>query len=424
MKDTLAVGADRWSSALRGLSVALAALVVFLVVTTANAQERDTEDTGFSGELADDDSLGGSVARANRIIDRVLLGSVDRRLYNRIQRFKGRLLDAASIEFAMDYNTISAFSTVPGPSDDVWVGQLTASAIWYAFQRENGDGGAVALRFRTRHNIISNGPDFTANTGTIWAPVNMSSKKYTRINEMGWGQRFAEGKMTYIVGLLDSTSYLDTNRYASSYASRFFAQAHNSNPARAFPSNGITFYGQARDEGLGHLRVLIADGTAETSHPFRTIDDGHWFWAVEAALDRQIRGHRGIYRFTVWGRETETASGEGFTASFDQDTGDRAAVFLRYGHGPRSLTEIRDHLSTGAVLRQPFGRTEDMVGISAAWSSPWSQALRDEYALETFYRIQLLHSVEVSASFQLIFTPSASDRSADAVLGLRLRALY
>ncbi len=400
-------------------------LTALMIIASSDSLAKDAAagQASFEG-LGDEDSIRGNVARANRAIEAPLLGETDRPFYDAVQRFKRRLHDATRIDFALDYNTIAAFATTPEKPNDVWIGQTTATVIWRPYGDELSDTGVFGVRFRRRNNIVARGPDFTDAVGTIWAPVNMSSRNFTRINEMAWGQRFGEGSAGYILGLLDVGSYIDTNRYASSVSSRFFSQAHNSNPARSFPSNGITIYAEADIAEIGQVRVAIADGTADTSHPFRTIDDGHWFWAIEALTDLEILGQRGIYRATVWGRQTASATGQSFTLSFDQDLGERQALFLRYGHGDHALTEIRDHLSVGGILRQPFGRAPDAFGLSASWSSPYAQTLRDEYALEAFYRVQLLYNVEVSGSLQLIFKPTESARSADAVFGLRLRALY
>ena len=59
-----------------------------------------------------------------------------------------------------------------------------------------------------------------------------------------------------------------------------------------------------------------------------------------------------------------------------------------------------------------------------SYSHPTDDDLRDEYATELYYRLQVTEGFELSGSAQFIIDPSASDRDKAAVFGLRARLLY
>ena len=73
-----------------------------------------------------------------------------------------------------------------------------------------------------------------------------------------------------------------------------------------------------------------------------------------------------------------------------------------------------------AVLQNEI--TLDGVGFS--YTIPTDDDLRDEFATEVYYRLQVTEGFELSGSAQLIIDPSASDDEAAAVFGLRARFLY
>ena len=99
-------------------------------------------------------------------------------------------------------------------------------------------------------------------------------------------------------------------------------------------------------------------------------------------------------------------------------------VFLRYGGNDGDINSIEHILAAGFSFLQPFDRKNDQAGIAVSYTHPTSGDLRDEYSAETYYRLQLTEGIELSGSAQLIIDPSASDRDAVDVFGMRLRVLY
>jgi carbohydrate-selective porin OprB len=126
----------------------------------------------------------------------------------------------------------------------------------------------------------------------------------------------------------------------------------------------------------------------------------------------------------VYERDLEDQNEFGWALSCDQNITGNWGVFLRYGDNDGGINSIKRILSVGLSSLAPFGRKNDQAGVGINYTHPTDDTLRDEYAVDIFYRFQLTEGFELSADTQLIADPSASDNDAVAVFGLRARLLY
>ncbi len=73
----------------------------------------------------------------------------------------------------------------------------------------------------------------------------------------------------------------------------------------------------------------------------------------------------------------------------------------------------------------PWGLEEDLFGVGASWAQPADDDLRDQTALELFYRAQLSRRVQLTPGVQLIFNSALNDDSDPVgVFTLRFRAEF
>ena len=89
------------------------------------------------------------------------------------------------------------------------------------------------------------------------------------------------------------------------------------------------------------------------------------------------------------------------------------------------LTAISQVASAGVGIFNPLGNDGDVFGVGFAWIDPDNDMLRDEYVIETFYRIQVTRTLQFTPDFQLIINPSANtEEDVVGVFGLRFRIQY
>jgi porin len=126
----------------------------------------------------------------------------------------------------------------------------------------------------------------------------------------------------------------------------------------------------------------------------------------------------------IYHRDTDAADECGWALSFDQNLSDQFGVFLRYGGNDEGINAIEHLVSAGFSFLKPFERPNDQAGVAVSYTHPSNGDLRDEYAAEVYYRLQVTEGFELSGSAQLVVDPAASDNDAIGVFGMRARLLY
>jgi porin len=352
---------------------------------------------------------------------------IDRPIYSAVQDAKAQLLEKYGFSFAIEDTLIYQGASGGVDPQDAMVNTLGLFATWKIFRSQDGkDFAGIGFQFETRGNPLDGHfTDMTASLGTIWSPNDSTSNDYTKINQLWWGQRFADGRLGFIIGKIDPGAYINGNRFAGSGNTQFFGQPFATNPARSFSDNGLGLMLRADPTDWFYAHFTMSDSDAVSTYsPFKTLD-GHWLYAGEIGFQPVIsRLGKGVYRLMFYGRDTESADEVGWSLSCDQNLTDAYGVFLRYGGNDGTINAIRHLVSTGISFLKPFGRRNDQAGIGVSYTHPTNNDLRDEYSTEVYYRLQVTEGFELSGSTQLIVNPSASPQNTEAVFGLRARLLY
>jgi hypothetical protein len=397
-------------------SSALLALAVILFVGAAVARAQQAAPSQDVEQITEE---------AQRTPEGPLF-TIDRPVYDALQAWKKDLSERHGINWALENTTIYQSTSGGVDPNDALVNTLGLFATWKIIRSDNGkDFGGIGFQGETRANTADSFPELRDSLGTLWSPNDSTSANYTKINQLWWGQRFGEGRFGFLVGKLDLGTRINENRFAGSGNTQFFGQPYATNPGRSFPDNGLGFMLRVEPTDWLFLHFSMSDSDAvSTGSPFTTIN-GHWFEAGEIGFKPEIPGlGPGIYRFMLYYRDADSANELGWALSFDQNLSEKYGVFLRYGGNDGDINSIEHIVSGGFSFLQPFDRRNDQAGIGVSWTHPTSSDLRDEYAAETYYRLQVTEGIELSASAQLVIDPSASDQDAVGVFGLRCRVLY
>ena len=111
--------------------------------------------------------------------------------------------------------------------------------------------------------------------------------------------------------------------------------------------------------------------------------------------------------------------------SLQQELSKKVATFLRFGTGDGRRTTIQQSLSTGLVFTQAFGYNNDWLGVGFIWADPADGTRKDDYGLETFWRLQLTENIQFTPDFQLYLDPSQNpDHDVELAFGLRLGMFF
>ncbi len=308
--------------------------------------------------------------------------------------------------------------------------QLTAS--WALIQDERlGSGrlgttilGSIGLGYDPEDETLS------GNAGILSGLDGSLYPDPFVVDELFWGQTFPDDAFALKAGVLDMTSWFDTNRVANDGFRQFIGGPLQNNLSIPFPTYG-GFGALLRWKASDELYVLagIADSRSnEGEAPWKSARADSLYELVEVGLTVDVNGlGEGIYRFLPWHASQTGTSGWGFGVSFDQELGsDDLLGFFRFGVGDQDVTSVGTFVSGGLGYTGPFGRTGDMIGVGVAWSDPASgSGTREETALEVLYRIEITPHLELTPDLQVIFDPAQNpDTNTIWVAGIRLSARF
>ncbi|MHC4100883.1 MAG: carbohydrate porin [Planctomycetota bacterium] len=250
------------------------------------------------------------------------------------------------------------------------------------------------------------------------------------VDELFWGQAFPDDAFSVKAGVLDFSSWFDTNRVANDGFRQFIGGPLQNNLSIPFPTYG-GFAGLLRWKASDELYILagIADSRSnEGEAPWKSARADSLYQLVEVGLTVDIEGFgEGVYRFIPWHSSLEGTSGWGFGVSFDQELGsDDLLGFFRFGVGDQDVTSVGTFVSGGLGFNRPFERTGDMIGVGVSWSDPASgSGSRQETALELLYRLEITPHLELTPDLQVIFDPAQNpDTNTIWVAGVRLAARF
>jgi len=95
--------------------------------------------------------------------------------------------------------------------------------------------------------------------------------------------------------------------------------------------------------------------------------------------------------------------------------------FSRFGTGDGKRTAVQQSLVAGLVFKQAFGFNNDGLGLGFIWNDPSDGTRRDDYGMESFWRLQLTENIQLTPDVQLYFDPSTgSNGNMEASFGLRV----
>ena len=160
--------------------------------------------------------------------------------------------------------------------------------------------------------------------------------------------------------------------------------------------------------------------------------EGEFFTAVELGwFPNEGEANEGLYHFTLWNTEARQSMGKpsdrGVALTMEQQVGCQGNVvpFLRYAYSHRGLNGIRQNLSVGLGFEDIFKQNYDLIGLACSWADPSNPTLRDQYVIETFYRILITPHTHLTPDIQVVIHPAdAPAKNAVTVFGFRFRTLY
>jgi len=267
--------------------------------------------------------------------------------------------------------------------------------------------------------------------GSLWKTTDGFGENPPAVTQLYWEQQFSNRALILAIGKIDATNYYVENLLASD--KQFFMNAAFSGiPAVAAPGNGLGMNAKLSPFPWLYLTAGFQDQQGNKTTPgFNTFfGDFDLFSSAEIGFTPKIPGlGQGNYRFTLWHADSvpgkSLPSDHGFAISCDQAITPNLYPFLRYEYDRGQLTGIRQLLTAGIAYQGALLSKQDVCGLALAWGQPAMPNLRQQCAVEAFYRVQLSPANQLSIGYQMIINPAnAPHDEMEGVFWTRFRILF
>lgn len=238
-----------------------------------------------------------------------------------------------------------------------------------------------------------------------------------------WSQTFLDDRIGISAGILAFDVYQDVYPFQS-IAGPLLNRAFIVNPAIA--TTGVGALGIV---ARGHLNdnfwmgAQVYDAAAENGTAFwNTIDSGEFLKNAEIGwTPSRDRWRTDRVLITFWHTDKRSdpgvSSGWGGVLSASYQVWDPLVAFVRAGHNDGGgVAPARTSVSAGFEYT-PFESQALALGFS--WGEPATNGFRDEYLVETSYRVQVTPNLSIMPDFQFVVDPAVAEDDFLFVFSLR-----
>ncbi len=298
--------------------------------------------------------------------------------------------------------------------DEAFGGIYRLQASWNAVGRGTGHPGRLEIRVENRSapgGWISPqelGNDLGAaalNTGILY-----TDDFDTDISVLNWTQGFNDERAAVVVGRLAFDAYQDALMFQT--ISRGFIN-------RSFvlnPTIGITGIGALGAVAKGFvtdsvwLGGQIYDGNGVNGDfDFDTIKENEWLTNAEIGWTPSLdRSKIDRAQFTYWHKDSRddagVSSGHGWAVSASHQFTDQIVAFTRFGHSNGGAGVAAKNAASAGIEYSPW--RSQALSLGFGWAEPSDSSLRDEYVIETSYKISVTPQMSIMPDVQLLLDPS------------------
>lgn len=349
--------------------------------------------------------------------------------------FKTDIYDKTGIKYSLDY-TAAGFTTNNSIGDkSAASGMLRFYGSWNLIGRGAENTGAFIFKVEHRHKYTDTSlKNYGFQSGYVGMVLPPYSDDGFRMTNFYWRQRFLDGRISMVVGLLDATDYIDVYGLASPWM-HFSNFAFSTGSETIFIPNdvnlGLAIAGYLSDNI--YAIAGINDANSNPTEPFKSFETffskNQYFKSVEVGWvsSRQRHFFDNIH-LTYWhsdGSEIQASlAGWGLAFSGTWFFNDKLMPFLRGGFAEDGGTILQKSVNIG--LGYYMAHNSHLLGFGAGWGeineTTWGEDLDNQITLELFYRMQISSKLAITPDLQYIINPALNtEKSSMVYAGLRTR---
>ncbi|MEC7839381.1 MAG: carbohydrate porin [Chlamydiota bacterium] len=248
--------------------------------------------------------------------------------------------------------------------------------------------------------------------GSLWKTTSTFSNYSYKLIRLWIDYQLIRDRLRFIAGKIDLTDYVYLYRFSSPNFN-FIGQGMTSGLTIPIPSNGLTFLAEYKPTKDTAVIAQVADANGDKrTLSFDTFFNKHeYFSSIEFMYTPNLPSWgKGNYNLVFWyidpRKDFLTRSSYGIAFTLEQECTEGIVPFLRYGYTNGKATTVQQFVTTGIGFLAPFSRKDDEYGIGYTWGHPSNGTLREQFSIETYYRLQLTHHIQITPDIQIYINPS------------------
>jgi porin len=333
--------------------------------------------------------------------------------------FKSGLKEKTGLGFGLDYSTTYFASSASLGEKRAGSGMVRLYGSWELVGRETNNTGSFIFKIEHRHKygaIPVNSLGFE--TGYVGLLNPAFSNDGFRMTNFYWRQRFMDGRVVMVAGLLDATDYVDVYGMASPWLHYNNFVFSTGSETMFIPNDvnlGIAIGAYLSD----HLYVIagINDANSDPTRPFKSFEtfftQHQYFKSVElgwvSSRDRFFFDNIHLVYWHSDGSEFQGAlPGWGLNFSGAWFIQDKYMPWLRAGYAEDGGSLLQKSVNAGFGWYQ--ATRSHLLGAAIGWGevneSTWGEDLNDQVSMEVFYRLQVSSRIALTPTLQYVLNPA------------------
>ena len=346
---------------------------------------------------------------------------------------KQEFLNATGISYTLDASVLAERGAPNGKSTPIQT-QYYGSLNWDLFQSNRFGSGSIQAAYTLVRYWGKNGSILGNNIG-IATPLNDYTEKANYFDQFSYTHQFAGDFKWLSLTLGQFPLYnFDGTTYNSNQQINFINEGFSQNLTAVYPTAGLggyisitpnekinlTFGAQSAWNVSGN-RLAFGDLKKDKATPFVsvTFNDSNRLGSYQAS---------GLFYYQP-NVSDQPGSARGWSFNFEQNIGQKWAVFMRANGVNKGLTGFNQSYMAGGVLNNPFNRNNlDQMGFAYGLNkinkSSYTTPVRSvENVLEAYWSFGISSFVIITPDVQFYINPALNQKSNTATVA-SLRATF
>lgn len=396
--------------------------------TLARAQQTTSADTTKIAKR--DDKIGGPSSTTSQIAK-----DAENRKNRGITQADQWLKENLGLSIGADYNVTTQVISESPATNDAASGVLRFYGRWSPRSKNENFTGQLVFKIEDRHLL---GTELTPqllgpNAGYAGITAATFSNVKFWLSNFYWTQSFWKNRFAFNLGVVDVTDYLNVYGLINiwtDFNNLNFATDASINP----PNMGLGGVVRFMFTPNYYVTAGLADLNGDPHRPGKFFssffNDAEYFKHVEigriSSWDTRFTNN---IHLTYWQADERVGAGVedgwGLNFSVSQALGSQWTAFLRGGYSEGAGTFLSKSVSAGAGYQ--LKSRSDYVGFGLNWGQPHKSDVggetKNQYTLESYYRVQVFPQVMIWPSIQYFIQPAYLPEKDNLwLLSLRMRA--